>query len=97
MSRKSPGRPKGSTNIKTIVEVEASRCTVCGSSRRTKYENPTRRDYNGAGLKYIALIYRTCRYLDCGQARFDRERVYAPIPSPARNDPVPNEESESLH
>jgi hypothetical protein len=50
----------------------------CGSSQRTKYENPERREYSGAGLPYIAIIYRTCRCLDCGQARRDQERVYAP-------------------
>ena len=78
MSHKRPGRPKGSTNITTIVEVKPSRCCNCGSSRRTKYENPYRRDYNGAGLEYIAIIYRTCRCMDCGQARRDQEKVYAP-------------------
>jgi len=78
MSHKWPGRPKGSANITTIVEVQPSRCRNCGSSRRTKYENPERRDYSGAGLEYDAIIYRTCRCLDCGQARRVQEKVYAP-------------------
>jgi len=78
MSHNRPGRPKGSTNVTTIVEVEPSRCRNCGSSRRTKYENPERRDYSGAGLEFAAIIYRTCRCLDCGQARRDQEKVYAP-------------------
>ena len=78
MSSKRPGRPKGSTNIAAAGEVEPSRCPACGSSRRTKYENPDRRDYSQAGLEYIAIIYRTCRCLDCGQARRDQEKVYAP-------------------
>jgi predicted Zn-ribbon and HTH transcriptional regulator len=70
------GRPKGSTNTAAEIFVEPSRCPTCGSSRRTKYENPFRRDY--VGLAYIAIIYRTCRCLDCGQARRDKEKVYAP-------------------
>jgi len=78
MSRKRSGRPKGSTNAEDIVDVEPSRCKKCDSSRRTKYENPVRRDYSGTGLPYIAIIYRTCRCVDCGQARRDREFVYAP-------------------
>jgi hypothetical protein len=77
MNRKR-GRPTGSPNITTVVEVESSRCTHCGSSRRTKYENPYRRDYRGAGLEYVAVIYRTCRCLDCGKPRKDKEKVYAP-------------------
>jgi uncharacterized Zn finger protein len=78
MSHKRPGRPKGSINVKDIVEVEASRCKKCGSSRRTKYENAVRRDYAGMGLAFVAIIYRTCRCEDCGQARRDQEKVYAP-------------------
>jgi hypothetical protein len=76
MSRKR-GRPKGSANITAIVEVQPSRCRTCGSSRRTKYENAERRDYSRMGLEFIAVIYRTCRCLDCGQARRDQEKVYA--------------------
>lgn len=72
------GRPKGSTNAKDIVEVKPSQCKKCDSSRRTKYENTDRRDYSGAGLEYVAIIYRTCRCLDCGQARRVQEKVYAP-------------------
>ena len=65
-------------NARDIVVVDASRCKKCGSSRRTKYANPDRRDYSGAGLDFVAIIYRTCRCLDCGQARRDQEMVYAP-------------------
>ena len=72
------GRPKGSTNIAALVEVEPSRCPACGSSRRTKYENPVRLDYSSAGLEFVAIVYRTCRCLDCGQARRDQAKEYAP-------------------
>ena len=78
MSNRRPGRPKGSTNVDVSVLVEPSRCPNCGSSQRTKYENPERRDYSGAGLEYVAIIYRTCRCMHCGQARRDQEKVYAP-------------------
>jgi len=78
MSRKRPGRPKGSTNINVSVLVEPSRCPNCGSSQRTKYENPVRLDFSGSGLEYVAIILRTTRCVDCGQARRDQEKVYAP-------------------
>ena len=78
MSRKRPGRPKGSTNIDVSVLVEPSRCPNCGSSQRTKYENPERRRFTAAaGSNCVAIIYRTCRCVDCGQARRDQEKVYA--------------------
>lgn len=77
MSRRRPGRPKGSTNIDVSVLVEPSRCPRCGSSQRTKYENPNRIDFPGSGLDCIAIVYRTCRCVDCGQARRDQEKVYA--------------------
>lgn len=83
MSRKRPGRPKGSTNIDVSVLVEPSRCPNCGSSQRTKYENPKRVDFPGSGLECVAIVYRTCRCLDCGQARRDQEKVYAPTEATA--------------
>lgn len=82
MSHKRPGRPKGATNVRTVVEVQPSRCRTCGSSRRTKYENPVRIDYSGSGLEFVAVILRTCRCLDCGQARRDQEKEYAPKDTP---------------
>jgi hypothetical protein len=78
MSGKRPGRPKGSANIDVSVLVEPSRCPKCGSSQRTKYENPKRIDFPCSGLDCVAIIYRTCKCLDCGQARRDLEKVYAP-------------------
>jgi hypothetical protein len=74
----SNGRPKGARNIRESGEVEPSRCTACGSSRRTAYENCDYLDYSNHGLEFIGIYYRTCRCQDCGQARRDREKVYAP-------------------
>ena len=79
MSRKRPGRPPGAKTIKETAEVSPSRCTSCGSSRRSPYENTTYRDYAGQGLPFVGIYYRTCRCVDCGQARRDQEKVYAPI------------------
>jgi hypothetical protein len=79
MSRKRPGRPPGAKTIREIAEVTPSRCPLCRSSRRSAYENPTYRDYSGQGLPFVGIHYRTCRCLDCGQARRDIEKVYSPI------------------
>ena len=78
---KGRGRPPGAKTIKDIVEVEPSRCSNCGSSKRTGYENPYYRDYSGQGLEFIGIYYRACKCIDCGRARRDLERVYAPAES----------------
>jgi len=78
MSHKRPGRPKGSAKINVSMLVEPSRSQTCGSSQRTRYENPVRVDFSGSGLDCVAIVYRTCRCADCGQARRDQEKVYAP-------------------
>lgn len=69
-------RKKGSANITTVVNVEPSRC-ICGSSRRTKYSNYEYEDYSGAGLAFVGIHRRATKCKDCGQARVDREKVYA--------------------
>jgi hypothetical protein len=78
MSSRRLGRPPGAKTIKEIAEVTPSRCPSCGSSRRSPYANTAYRDYAGQGLLYDGIYYRTCRCLDCGQARRDQEKVYAP-------------------
>ena len=70
------GRPPGAKTIKDIVEVEPSRCKKCGSSNRTDYQNVYFRDF--PGLEFSRIYYRSCKCLDCGQARRDLERVYPP-------------------
>lgn len=70
------GRPPGAKTIKDIAEVMPSRCTKCGSSRRTEYSNTDYRDYAGAGLQFVGIYYRSCKCLDCGQSRRDLEKVY---------------------
>ncbi len=73
---KKRGRPPGAKTIKNISEVMPSRCSKCGSSRRSDYQNTDYRDYSGAGLMFVGIYYRSCRCLDCGQSRRDREKVY---------------------
>jgi epoxyqueuosine reductase QueG len=70
---------------------EFSRCPTCGSSQRTKYENPKRVDFPGSGLDCVAIVYRTCRCVDCGQARRDQEKVYAPAQLNLPEIPPPEE------
>jgi hypothetical protein len=77
MSRKR-GRPPGAKTIKELVEVKASRCTRCGSTRRTDYHNTYYRDYSGHGLPFIGIHYRACSCEDCGRPRRDLEKVYPP-------------------
>jgi hypothetical protein len=73
---KKRGRPSGAKTIKNQSEVTPSRCGQCGSSRRSDYQNTYHRDYSGAGLPFVGITYRSCRCLDCGQARRDLEKVY---------------------
>ena len=81
-NNKKRGRPKGSKNVSQTGEVVPSRCK-CGSSRRTPYSNVQFRDYSGSGLDFVGIYYRSCKCLDCGQARRDREMVYPARPSNA--------------
>ena len=90
MSHKRPGRPKGSPNIDVLVQVEPSRCPSSGSSHRTKYQNPSYRDYSGAGPPFIGIYYRSCKCEDCGQARRDQEKVYAPKSATQGNSTMPS-------
>ena len=74
---KGRGRPPGAKNIREYAEVEPSRCPRCRSSRRSAYHNPRYDNYSGKGLEFVGIHYRPCKCLDCGQARIDKERVYA--------------------
>lgn len=76
MSKKR-GRPKGAKNITDVVDVEASRCKGCGSSRRSAYMNPDYQDFSGTAQAFIGIWRRRCYCLDCGQPRIDREEVFA--------------------
>lgn len=74
----SRGRPTGAKNITESADVTPSRCPKCGSSARSKYLNTQRRNFANAGTEFIAINYRRCRCLDCGQTRVDREPEYPP-------------------
>jgi hypothetical protein len=82
MSTGRPGRPKHSkTAERDIVDVPASRCNQCGSTRRSHYERVHRLEGSGNdphGRPYSAVEMRSTRCLDCSQARIDRTWVYLP-------------------
>jgi hypothetical protein len=78
-----PGRPTGAKNIKATADVAPSRCPKCQSSRRTKYRKTWQRMF-APGTTPAGLIYRRTSCADCGQARIDREPIFAPEqPRPA--------------
>ena len=73
---KKRGRPRGSKS-KTVesVIVEPSKCTKCGSSRRSNYLNKRTLDLNGLrpdGTVYTSVTWRRTKCLDCGQMRDDK-------------------------
>lgn len=73
---KKRGRPPGSKS-KTVesVIVEPSKCTKCGSSRRSNYLNKRTLDLNGLrpdGTVYTSVTWRRTKCLDCGQMRDDK-------------------------
>jgi hypothetical protein len=80
------GRPKRAKNITEIVDVKASRCKSCGSSRRSAYMNSDYQDFSGMAQAFIGIWRRRCYCLDCGQPRIDREEVFA------ANSELPNSE-----
>lgn len=68
------GRPVGSRNVRDVVDVPASRCPKCDSTRKTILHR-TDQEYGGIdpnGQPYTLIIRRLVRCLDCQQCRIDR-------------------------
>lgn len=64
-----------------VVQVIPSTCRRCGSTRRTGYTSTTRKDISGKtrdGQPFTSVVWRSCRCLDCDQARVDRTFENAP-------------------
>jgi len=63
-----------------VNDVLPSTCAICGSQDRSEYENTRRRDGDGichqTGRTFVAVIWRDCRCLNCGQRRVDRTPVF---------------------
>lgn len=75
------GRPKGSQNVTTTVDVELSRCPCCGSTERSEYLDRLVQEYEGttpAGDPYNRIVRRRTRCLSCGQQRIDRTFEFEP-------------------
>ena len=76
VARKKAGRPKGSANkVVDTLEVDASRCGRCGSTRRTKYTNHRKISISGvtrSGRIYDKVVWRRTKCLNCGQWRDDK-------------------------
>lgn len=73
MSRK--GRPVGAATTSVVNHVDTSTCPACGSSARTGYNGCSRVDTGGElpdGRTYIAVWFRPCKCLECGQNRVDK-------------------------
>jgi hypothetical protein len=54
---KGRGRPPGAKNIKEYADVVPSRCSQCGSSRRSPYHNMSYQDFSGRGLEFVGIYY----------------------------------------
>jgi len=68
-------------NRRDVVQVIPSTCRRCGSTRRTGYTSTTRKDISGKtrdGQPFTSVVWRSCRCLDCDQARVDRTFENAP-------------------
>lgn len=63
-----------------INDVSPSLCRVCGSQERSEYGNVRRREGEGTcnitGRQFMAMIFRDCTCLNCGQRRCDRSPVF---------------------
>ena len=65
--------------IRSWVEERGGRpATIAGTPKKGEEAGLLRIDFPGGGLECVAIVYRTCRCADCGQARRDQEKVYAP-------------------
>ncbi|NLG44828.1 MAG: hypothetical protein GX547_16420 [Phycisphaerae bacterium] len=85
--KRTGGRPKGArTEPRPTVAVALSRCTACGSTRRTPYTQTRRTPYAGRtpdGQPYTAVVRRWTRCEDCGQARVDLSYEHTPEEKPS--------------
>jgi hypothetical protein len=82
------GEPRPTPEAPAAVNpVPASRCRKCQSTLRSCYSNTKRQTISGiepgTHLHYTAVVWRTCRCGNCGQARVDRTYEYAPAQDPA--------------
>lgn len=69
------GRPKGAKTVeRDVVEVPASTCKRCGSTRRAPYKSAPK-SVSGSGIRngvrYNTVTWRHTSCLDCGQYRVD--------------------------
>ena len=79
-AKSGPGRPKGSKNKAQKPAVigqtqVATRCPVCGSTERGRYDATSAQEFGGLapdGRPYTHIIRRWCACLACGQRRVDR-------------------------
>lgn len=82
MSTGKAGRPRDKKlPDRDLVDVPASRCRVCNSTRRAFYERVDLVEGSGTdpqGKPYTAVELRPTSCLDCGQARIDRTWIYLP-------------------
>lgn len=73
---KKVGRPVGSKTIDLdLVDTVATRCKVCASTARTKYEKAQTIEGDGVapdGRPYTRVILRRTQCVNCGQHRIDR-------------------------
>jgi hypothetical protein len=69
-----PGRPMGSVTATPQVEVKASRCTKCNSTKRKPYSHTRAVHSPGTsdGLPHTHVVFRYTKCAKCGQARVDR-------------------------
>ncbi len=75
VARRKPGRPKGSKNITTVVDVITPACPKCGSHERSKYHNTKTKICFGVtidGRRYNRVTERTCNCSVCGETRIER-------------------------
>lgn len=69
-----PPKPAGSAE-REQVEGRLTRCTKCGSTKRTKYSNRREIPHGGVdadGKPFTHVVWRNTCCADCGQARVDR-------------------------
>ena len=82
MSTGKAGRPRDKKLVhRDLVDVPASRCSECNSTRRAFYEQVKLIEGSGTdpqGKPYTAVELRPTNCLDCGQARIDRTWIYFP-------------------
>ncbi len=80
MAKKKNGRPVGSKNVATVVNVKPANCPNCQSTKRTLTGSQTVQEFEGTigNEPYNRIVRSRAICDDCGQTRIEQSFEFQP-------------------